>query len=61
MAADSRSPLRTKNVFVGTSVMRLSIARFALVNVAIVVLWIGLALVVLNRHQALVQRCDEAA
>jgi ATP:ADP antiporter, AAA family len=48
-------------VFVGTSVMRLSIARFALVNVAIVVLWIGLALVVLNRHQALVQRRDQAA
>jgi AAA family ATP:ADP antiporter len=47
-------------VFVGTSVMRLSIARFALVNVALVVLWIGLALVVLRRHQALGQR-DEAA
>jgi len=41
-------------VFVGTSIMRLSVARFALVNVAIVVLWIGLALVVLKRHQALV-------
>ena len=48
-------------VFVGTSVMHLSIARFALVNVAIVVLWIGLALVVLQRHQTLVERRDEAA
>jgi hypothetical protein len=48
-------------VFVGTSVLGLSIARFALVNVAIVVVWIGLALVVLNRHRALVQRRDEAA
>ena len=48
-------------VFVGTSVMQLSIARFALVNVAIVVLWIGLALVVLKRHQTLVERRDEAA
>src|SRR5262245_12601969 len=48
-------------VFVGTSVMHLSIARFALVNVAIVVLWIGLALVVLKRHETLVERRDEAA
>jgi AAA family ATP:ADP antiporter len=48
-------------VFVGTSIMHLSIARFALVNVAIVVLWIGLALVVLKRHQTLVERRDEAA
>jgi AAA family ATP:ADP antiporter len=46
-------------VFVGTSVMRLSIAQFALVNVALVVLWIVLAVVVLRRHQALEQR-DEA-
>jgi AAA family ATP:ADP antiporter len=48
-------------VFVGTSVMHLSIARFALVNVMLVVLWIGLALVVLKRHQALVERRSEAA
>jgi len=48
-------------VFVGTSIMHLSIARFALVNVAIIVLWIGLALVVLKRHQTLVERRDEAA
>jgi ATP:ADP antiporter, AAA family len=48
-------------VFVGTSIMHLSIARFALFNVAIVVLWIGLALVVLRRHETLVERRDEAA
>jgi ATP:ADP antiporter, AAA family len=48
-------------VFVGTSVMQLSIAHFALVNVAIVVLWIGLALMVLKRHETLVERRDEAA
>jgi hypothetical protein len=41
--------------------MGLSIAKFALVNVVIVMLWLALALVVLNRHQALVQRRDEAA
>jgi AAA family ATP:ADP antiporter len=48
-------------VFVGTSILHLSIARFALVNVAIVVVWIGLALVVLKRHETLVERRDEAA
>jgi ATP:ADP antiporter, AAA family len=48
-------------VFVGTSVLQLSIARFALVNVAIVVVWIGLAMVVLKRHDTLVERRDEAA
>jgi ATP:ADP antiporter, AAA family len=48
-------------VFVGTSVLQLSIARFALVNVAIIVVWIGLALVVLKRHDTLVERRDEAA
>jgi AAA family ATP:ADP antiporter len=48
-------------VFVGTSILRLSIARFAIVNVAIVVLWIGLARVVLNRHHALVERREKAA
>jgi hypothetical protein len=48
-------------VFVGTSVMRLSIARFALLNVAIVILWIGLAVVVLNRYDAKVLRREEAA
>jgi AAA family ATP:ADP antiporter len=48
-------------VFVGTSLMRLSIARFALLNVAIVILWIGLAVVVLNRYDAKVLRREEAA
>jgi ATP:ADP antiporter, AAA family len=48
-------------VYVGTSILRLSIARFALVSVAMVVLWIGIALVVLNRYRALVQQPDRAA
>jgi len=48
-------------VFLGTTVLHLSIARFALVNVAIIGVWIGLALVVLKRHRALVQRHAEAA
>jgi ATP:ADP antiporter, AAA family len=48
-------------VFLGTSVLQLSIARFAMVNVALTVLWIGLALVVLKRHDALVERHAQAA
>jgi ATP:ADP antiporter, AAA family len=48
-------------VFVGTSVLQLSVARFAMVNVALIVLWIGLAMVVLRRHQALAERRAEAA
>jgi len=48
-------------VFLGTSVLRLSIARFALVNIAMILMWIGVALLVLRRHQTLVQRQAEAA
>jgi ATP:ADP antiporter, AAA family len=48
-------------VFVGTSMLRLSIERFALVNLAIIVVWIVFALLILRRHQALVQRRAEAA
>ena len=48
-------------VFLGTSVLQLSISRFAMVNVGLIVVWIGLALLVLGRHQALVQRRAEAA
>jgi len=48
-------------VFLGTAVLQLSIARFAMVNVALTIVWIGLALVVLKRHQALVARRADAA
>ncbi|HJZ73108.1 MAG TPA: hypothetical protein VKE51_15290 [Vicinamibacterales bacterium] len=48
-------------VFLGTSVLRLSISRFAMVNVALTILWIAFAVLVLNRHQALTQRRAEAA
>ena len=48
-------------VFLGTSVLQLSISRFAMVNVGLIVVWIGIALLVLGRHQALVQRRAEAA
>jgi AAA family ATP:ADP antiporter len=43
-------------VFVGTAVLHLSIARFALVNVALVVAWLAVALLVLRRHDALLER-----
>jgi len=48
-------------VFLGASVLQLSISTFALVNVAIVLVWLAVARLVLKRHQALVQRRAEAA
>jgi ATP:ADP antiporter, AAA family len=48
-------------VFLGTSVTRLTIGRFALVNVALTLIWVGIALAVLRRHEALLQRRAEAA
>src|SRR4051812_8049617 len=48
-------------VFAGTAVLHLSIARFALVNVALVVAWLAIAIVVLRRHDALLERRAEAA
>lgn len=48
-------------VFAGTSVLRLSIARFAIVNVVLIVLWIGIALLVLKHHHELVRRRAQAA
>jgi AAA family ATP:ADP antiporter len=48
-------------VFVGTAVLHLTIARFALVNVALVVAWLAVALVVLRRHDALLERRAKAA
>jgi AAA family ATP:ADP antiporter len=48
-------------VFVGTGVLQLSIARFALVNIALVVAWLAIALVVLRRHDALLEGRAKAA
>jgi len=48
-------------VFLGTAVLKLTIARFALVTVVLIVMWLGVALVVLRRHRVLVQRRAEAA
>jgi AAA family ATP:ADP antiporter len=48
-------------VFAGTAILHLSLARFALVNVALVVTWLALALVVLRRHDRLLERQAEAA
>jgi AAA family ATP:ADP antiporter len=43
-------------VFAGTAVLHLSIPRFALVNVVLVVVWLGLAWRVLRRHDALLEQ-----
>src|SRR4029434_9451018 len=48
-------------VFTGTAVLHLSIGRFALVNVALTVTWLGIALLVLRRHDALLERRGPAA
>jgi ATP:ADP antiporter, AAA family len=46
-------------VFLGTSVLRLSIERFALVNLAIIVLWVVVAFLILKRHEDLVRQRTE--
>jgi AAA family ATP:ADP antiporter len=48
-------------VFAGTAVLHLSLARFAVVNVLLVVTWLVLALVVLRRHERLLDQRAEAA
>jgi len=48
-------------VFAGTAVLHLSLARFALVNVALVITWLALAAVVLRRHERLLEQRAEAA
>jgi len=48
-------------VFAGTAVLHLSIARFALMNVALVLAWLTVALLVLRRHDALLERRAKAA
>jgi AAA family ATP:ADP antiporter len=48
-------------VFAGTAVLHLSVARFALVNVALVLAWLAAALLVLRRHDALLERRAKAA
>jgi len=48
-------------VFVGTELLQLSISHFAIVNVALVVIWLALAVVVLRRHDQLLERRAEAA
>jgi AAA family ATP:ADP antiporter len=48
-------------VFAGTAVLHLSIARFAVVNVALVVMWLAVAAIVLRRHDELLERPAKAA
>jgi AAA family ATP:ADP antiporter len=48
-------------VFVGVGILHLSISRLAIVNVVIILVWIAVALIVLKRHDTLVQRRAQAA
>jgi AAA family ATP:ADP antiporter len=48
-------------VFLGTSVMQLGVTGFATANVALILVWIAVALVILKRHQMLVQQRAQAA
>jgi AAA family ATP:ADP antiporter len=48
-------------VFVGTTVLQLSIAGFAAGNVALTLIWLGVAWLIIRRHRALAQRPAQAA
>jgi ATP:ADP antiporter, AAA family len=48
-------------VFAGTAILHLSIARFAVVNVALVLTWLAVAVIVLRRHDELLERPAKAA
>jgi AAA family ATP:ADP antiporter len=48
-------------VFVGTTVIGLGVAGFGAVNVVLTLAWIGIALLILRRHEELAQRPAEAA
>ena len=42
-------------VFIGTGALQLGVRGFATVNVALALVWIGLAVLILRRHRMLVQ------
>ena len=48
-------------VFIGASLLGLSITSLALLSVAIILIWIGVALVVVRRHRELIQNLAAAA
>jgi len=48
-------------VFLGTSVIQLTIGGFAIANVMLTLVWIGIALLILKRHRALAQQSAKAA
>ena len=48
-------------VFLGTSTLQLGVRGFAIGNVALTLLWIGIALLILRRHGALAQQPAKAA
>src|SRR5262245_8454854 len=48
-------------VFLGTSVLQFGVTGFAAVNVTLTAVWIGIAFVILARHDAVVERSEKAA
>ncbi len=48
-------------VYTGTTVLSLGVSTFALVNVMLTFVWIGVALVILKRHRALTAATSKAA
>ena len=48
-------------VYLGTSVLRVGVQSFAAVNVGLTLVWIGVAVLILRRHQALVHDSAKAA
>ena len=48
-------------VFLGTAVLQFSVSGFALMNVILTVVWLGVALAILRHHRALTQQSAKAA
>jgi AAA family ATP:ADP antiporter len=48
-------------VYLGTGVLRLGVSAFAAVNVVLALVWLGIALLIVRRHRAIVQQAAAAA
>ena len=48
-------------VYLGTQVLRLDVAGFAIGNVVLTLVWLGVAWLILGQHRALAQQTAEAA
>jgi hypothetical protein len=48
-------------VFVGTTIVQLTVAGFAMVNVLLGLVWLAIAFAILKHHRALTQESVKAA